>query len=226
MEENNNLTAERSLEIITEQIAQSRKAVSKSVGQSLYIAGLCTMCVAIIIGIGFYFTCDGIFYLLYLALPFIIYGVTRYVGRNQTPAPASFVGTMVAKTWVTFAIFTISFFVLANLYDILMVHTESPEVYSHLVIKPFRIILLLMGMSVTITGYILKSRWLVWCGIIGGIGGFFWESFGVTSTLFSSMADNLTNYCAVTQGLVPGIIIALFAFVGLTLPGLMLKRQK
>ena len=36
-----NLTAERSLEIITKQIAQSRKAVSKEVGQSLFIAGLC-----------------------------------------------------------------------------------------------------------------------------------------------------------------------------------------
>jgi hypothetical protein len=83
-----------------------------------------------------------------------------------------------------------------------------------------------MGMSVTITGYILKSRWLVWCGIIGGIGGFFWEAFGVSSTLFSRFADNLNNYCAVTQGLVPGFIIALFAFVGLTLPGLMLKRRK
>ena len=35
MEEMKNMTAERSLEIITEQIAQSRKAVSKSTGQSL-----------------------------------------------------------------------------------------------------------------------------------------------------------------------------------------------
>ena len=43
MEENMNLTAERSLEIITKQIAQSRKDVSKDVGLSLYIAGLCTM---------------------------------------------------------------------------------------------------------------------------------------------------------------------------------------
>ena len=83
MEENSNLTAERSLEIITEQIAQSRRAVSKTVGQSLYIAGLCTMCVAIIIGIGFYFTCDGIFYLLYLALPFIIYWAKPDSGTSQ-----------------------------------------------------------------------------------------------------------------------------------------------
>ena len=226
MEENNNLTIERSLEIITEQIAQSRKAVSKDVGQSLYMAGLCVMATAIIIGIGFYFTTNGAFYLLYLALPFIIYGVTRFTKRHQTPAPASLIGTMVAKTWVTFAIFTLSFYIFANLFDLLMAHTESPDVYSRLVIRPFRTILLLMGMSVTITGYILKSRWLVWCGIIGGIGGFIWESFGVTSTLFCRFADSLDNYCGVVQGIVPGIIIAIFAFIGLTLPGFMLKRQK
>jgi hypothetical protein len=66
----------------------------------------------------------------------------------------------------------------------------------------------------------------VWCGIIGGIGGFIWESFGVTSTLFCRFADSLDNYCGVVQGIVPGIIIAIFAFIGLTLPGFMLKRQK
>ena len=226
MEENMNMTAERSLEIITEQIARNRKDVSRSVGISLYVAGLCTMAVAIVIGIGFYFTQNGLFYLLYIALPFIIWGISRYVKRNEPPAPSSFIGTMVKKTWITFAIFAIAFFVFANLFDILMLHSESLEVYSRMVISPFRIILLLMGMCVTITGYILKSRWLVWCGIIGGLGGFFWESFGVTSTLFSRFAASLDNYCGVTQGLVPGIIIALFAFIGLTLPGLMLKRQK
>ena len=35
MEENSNMTAERSLEIITKQIEQSRKSVSKDVGMSL-----------------------------------------------------------------------------------------------------------------------------------------------------------------------------------------------
>ena len=47
MEENSNLTAERSLEIITKQLEQSRKSVSKTTGQSLYIAGLWTMGIAI-----------------------------------------------------------------------------------------------------------------------------------------------------------------------------------
>ena len=224
MEENMNLTAERSLEIITKQIAQSRKDVSKDVGQSLFIAGVCTMGMAILIGLCTFITGNSAFYLLYFTLPFVIWGITLYLKRGQAPAPASIIGTMVSKTWITFAIFALSFFIFANLYDLLMARTESIEVYSRLVIKPFRTILLLMGMCITITGYILKSRWLVWCGIIGGLGGFIWESFYVTDTIlgrFSSPA----SYNHMTH-IVPGIMIALFAFVGLTLPGMMLKKQQ
>ena len=226
MEENKNLTAERSLEIIAEQIEKSRKAVSKNVGQSLYVAGLCTIGTALVIGICTFLTNNNAYHLLYFALPLIIYGVTRYVKRNQAPAPASLFGTMVAKTWLTFAIFALSFFVFANLYDTLIIRTLSLDIATRLMISPFRTILLLMGMCVTITGYILKSRWLVWCGIIGGIGGFIWESFNVTGTLFAFSAGEISNYCGVVDGLVPCIIIAIFAFIGLTLPGLMLKRQK
>ena len=227
MEEQNNLTAERSLEIITEQIAKSRKDVSKDAGLSLYVAGLCTMGMAIFIGLCIFFTANTAYYLLYVTLPVVIYFADRFAKRNKPKVPASFVGTMVNKTWQTFGIFVLSFFVFVNLYNILMGHTESPDVYSRLVIHPFRTILLLMGMAITMNGYILKSRWLVWCGIIGGIGGFIWESFYVTQTLVGWIGGYTTyNYCGITFGIVPGIIVALFAFVGLTLPGLMLKRQK
>ena len=227
MEEKDNLTAERSLEIITEQIERSRRVVAKDAGLSLYVAGLCTMGMALFIGLCIYFTANMAFFLLYITLPVVIYFADRFAKRNQTKVLASFVGTMVNKTWQTFGIFVLSFFVFVNLYNILMGHTESPEVYSRLVIHPFRIILLLMGMAITMNGYILKSRWLVWCGIVGGIGGFIWESFYVTQTIVARCFSYLNeNYTGMTYGLIPGIIVALFAFVGLTLPGLMLKRQK
>ena len=227
MEEKDNLTAERSLEIITEQIERSRRVVAKDAGLSLYVAGLCTMGMALFIGLCIYFTANMAFFLLYITLPVVIYFADRFAKRNQTKVPASFVGTMVNKTWQTFGIFVLSFFVFVNLYNILMGHTESPEVYSRLVIHPFRIILLLMGMAITMNGYILKSRWLVWCGIVGGIGGFIWESFYVTQTIVAHLYPYLNeNLTGMTYGLIPGIIVALFAFVGLTLPGLMLKRQK
>lgn len=227
MEENINMTAERSLEIITEQITRSRQVVAKDTGESLYISGICTMGMALLIGLCIFLTGRMDFYLLYMVLPVVIYFADRYAKRNKPKVPANFVGYMVDKTWQTFGIFALSFFVFVILYNYLMRQTETLEVYARLMVHPFRIILLLMGMAITINGYILKSRWMVVCGVIGGIGGFVWESFYVTQTLvgwLGNFADG--NYMGLVAGMIPGFIIALFAFIGLLLPGMMLKRQK
>ena len=223
MEENTNLTAERSLEIITEQLERTRKEVTKDTGLSLYVAGLCVMGMALFIGICTFFTNNMLFYLLYATLPIFIYIADRYAKRNKPKVPASYVSTMVDKTWTTFGIFAIAFFVFTILYDLFMARMESLEIYMRLKIQPFRVILLLMGMAITINGYILKSRWLVWCGIIGGIGGFAWESFYATQTIVGRLFPIQTAIGI--SHLLSSILIALFAFIGMTLPGMMLKKQ-
>lgn len=224
MEEKENMTAERSLEIITEQIERSRQVVAKDTGLTLYVAGLCTMGMAILIGVLIFITANLAFYLLYVLLPLIIYFADCYAKRNHPKVPACFVGTMVDKTWQTFGIFVLSFFVFVILYNSLMGRMESPEVYVRLMIKPFRIILLLFGMAITINGYTLKSRWMVWCGIIGGIGGFVWESFYVSQTIVGRLFS-ISDYIGIADGLIPAVMIAILAFIGLTLPGMKLKNK-
>ena len=130
MEEKNNLTAERSLEIITQQIERSRQMVAKNTGQSLYIAGLCIMGMALLIGICILLTGNTAFYLLYILSPVVIYGVDRYVKRNKPAIPDSIVSHMVDKTWQTFGIFAVLFFVFVVLYDLLMSHTEKSHSFS------------------------------------------------------------------------------------------------
>ena len=78
MEEKNNMTAERSLEIITEQIERSRQVVAKDTGLSLYVAGLCTMGMALLIGILIYLTSNTAWYLMYVLLPLVIFAADRY----------------------------------------------------------------------------------------------------------------------------------------------------
>ena len=224
MEEKSNLTAERSLEIITDQIKRSRKVVSQDVGRSLYISGLCIMGMAILITTGILLTGNTLIYLLYGLIPVLVIGIDRYVKKDKPKAPTSLVGSMVDKTWQTFGIFTLSFCVFAILFDFFMGRMETPEMYTRIAIHPFPVILLLMGMAVTMTGYILKSRWLVWCGIIGGIGGFIWESFGIADMFLSRLFDLASFYRF--SHIPPCIMVLVFSFVGLTLPGLMLKRQK
>ena len=223
MEENNNMTAERSLEIITEQIAQSRKTVSKEVGQSLFISGLCVIGIAILTTICLLLTGNTLFYLLYGLIPVLVIGIDNYIKKDKPKAPLSLVGSMVDKTWQTFGIFALSFCVFAILFNFFMGRINTPAMYARFAIHPFRIILLLMGMAITINGYILKSRWLIWCGIIGGIGGFIWQTFGVADIFLSRLFDlaSFNHYSHIP----PCIMVVLFAFVGVLLPGIMLKKQ-
>ena len=226
MEEKNNMTAERSLEIITEQIERSRQMVAKDTGLSLYVAGLCTMGMAILIGILIFFTTNTAWYLMYILLPITIFAADRYAKRGKPKVPASLVSSMVDKTWQAFGIFAFAYLVFGILYNMLMSHFEQPEVYMRMMIQPLRVVLLLMGITITINGYILKSRWMVWCGIVGGIGGFVWESFYVSETLTVWLVPYThASYIGFAHGIIPAFIVTVLAFIGLTLPGLKLKNS-
>ena len=222
------MTAERSLEIITAQIERSRITVSKDAGMSLFIAGLCIIGVAFVTVVCALLTNNMAFHLLYVLIPVLVIGIDRYVKRNKPKVPASFIGTMVNKTWQTFGIFVVTFFVLSILFNRLMLHdamvADSIQVYFQNRVNPVRIILLMMGMAVTINGYTLKSKWMVWCGIIGGIGGFFWESFCMTETLLARSNVPL-EYYGTLQVIAPNLMMAVFTFIGLTLPGWMLLKK-
>ncbi len=72
MEENMGLTAERSLEIITEQIEKSRRAVSKDTGQWLFVTGLIAMIMSVIVASINLLSWTPLAHLLWFALPVVI----------------------------------------------------------------------------------------------------------------------------------------------------------
>ena len=229
MEENINMTAERSLEIITKQIESSRKAVAQDVGMSLFIAGLCIIGVAFLTTVCSLLTGNMAFHLLYGLIPFLVIGIQRYVKRDKPKVPDSLIATIVDKTWLTFGIFVLSFSLLSVLFNRLMLHdalvADNMQVYFQNRINLVPVILLMMGMAVTINGYTLKSKCMVWCGFIGGIGGFFWEAFCVTQTLVA-WSPIPFEYYRTAYTIAPNLMMALFTFIGLTLPGAMLKKKQ
>ena len=79
------------------------------------------------------------------------------------------------------------------------------------------------GMTVTITGHILHSRWLVAFGVIAGIGTFLWEWLGIGKTLFMFLAGASPANLCIRTPILPCLTFLLFAFFGLALPGYMLK---
>ena len=227
MEENKNLTAERSLEIITEQIEQSRRTVSQSTGQALYVSGLCTVAMSGIVAIVNYVSKTPLGHLLWLVLPVIIWIALRNIFKNRQHEPTSIVSSLVGKTWWTFAVFTVVFFVLATLWTVFAVRLLSPQqirFYSN-VYSVTPTIMLLMGMAVTMTGHILRSRWLVVFGIVGGLMIFAWEGFGIGRAILVELTGKSYTELYEPSTTLTCLSVLLFAFVGLVIPGMMLKKQ-
>ena len=219
MEENTGLTAERSLEIIAEQLEKSRRAVSKDTGQWLFVSGLTTMIMAVIVASVNYLTWTPLAHLLWFALPAIIGLVMRRGGRKRVPVPESFVGTLVRKTWYTILAFSLVYVVIATVWNIVLQHYESPEVFLHAGMHITPTILTLLAVAVSMTGLILKKSALVWFGLLS----FVILRFGLFLVMISRLLppDVLGRLSLVR----PCELIFLFALVGLMLPGWMLKKE-
>ena len=65
---------------------------------------------------------------------------------------------MVAKTWQTFGIFAIGFFVVAIVCTFILSRMVSPSEYAPMQIRVAPIIVLLMGMGIAMNGQILNKR--------------------------------------------------------------------
>jgi len=220
MEENMELTAERSLEIITEQLEKSRRAVSKDTGQWLFVSGLTTMITAVVVACANYLTWTPLFHLLWFALPVVIWLVMKRINRNRVPVPESFVGTLVRKTWYTTLAFALVYVVIATVWNIVLQHYESPDVYLHAGMHITPTVITLLAVAVSITGLILKKRSLVWFGLLS----FVILKCGLFSVLFVRLLSP-TEFAKLSL-IRPCEFIFLFALVGLMLPGWMLKKQK
>ena len=220
MEENMELTAERSLEIITEQLEKSRRAVSKDTGEWLFVTGLIAMIMSVIVASINILTLSPLAHLLWFALPVVIWLVMKYVNRNRVPVPESFVGTLVRKTWYTILAFSLVYVVIATVWNIVLQHYESPEVFLYAGMHITPTILTLLAVAVSMTGLILKKGTLVWFGLLS----FVILRCGIFSLLLGRLLSP-TEFAKLSL-IQPCGLIFLFALVGLILPGWMLKKQK
>ena len=229
MEENSNMTAERSLEIITKQIEQNRHAVSKTLGQSLYISGICVMATSVLVAIINFLAMNagmvGVGHLLWFLLPVAIWMLSRKYIKERAHTPKSLVGELVAKTWQTFGIFALGFFVIAIVCTSVLFHMMSPGEYAPIQIRVAPIIVLLMGMAIAMSGQILNKRWLVWFGVVAGLLCFVWEHFEMGTWLLVHCTSLPPYETSVFMSSLPCITIFIFGCVGLLLPGMMLKKQ-
>ena len=229
MEENSNMTAERSLAIITEQIEKNRRAVSETLGQSLYISGLCVMATSVLVAIINFLSMSagfvGFGHVLWLLLPVAIWLLSRKYIKERAHTPTNMVGSLVAKTWKTFGIFGIGFFLIAIVCTSIMGSTMTTSEYAVVQIRVAPVVVLLMGMAIAMSGQILNQRWLVWFGAVAGLLCFVWEHFEVGATLLTKCVAIEPYEATVFMSTLPCLTVFIFSLVGLLLPGMMLKKQ-
>jgi hypothetical protein len=173
MEQNCNMTAERSLEIIRESIERSQRTITKNSALPLIWWGCLTMAFSFLIVFLWKHHGGPVWNVLWFFIWPVGYVGNRFIDKRQTPTPPSFVGKTIGHVWATFGIICCLFSWIICFVAFGWLPIEVLGNGPHASINITSIIALCFGMGTTITGFILKSLIIKICGIIAGVGGFF-----------------------------------------------------
>ena len=210
MEEKSNMTAERSLEIITEQIERSRRTIAEYSSIALISWGICVFVFALLIAYLWEHHGGPAWNVLWAVMWIVGCLSERLIRKRKAPIPVTFVGKTIGHVWATFGIFIGAIgiiFCLAGFGFLPVTFSVlGDHVNAHLYVNLTSIISLCFGISSTITGFILKNRIVRVCGFIAGLGGFF-------CALQYPWSEQL-------------YVMAAVAFVGLIVPGFVINFHK
>ncbi len=227
MEETKTMTAERSLEIIGEVMEQNRSRATEFLRRWMLVAGLTTIGVAVLLGlVG---VCLGMtLNLSWLFIPLIMYFVMKRVERNAPQNSLGVVGTWVKDVWITFIlmVFVLGFLSFWGNHLFIWLNGGNVSEVAPVLIDDIKVLWLLLGMAVCITGFLLRRKLLVICGLFVGVLGFLFYHFGVLSSLciFYLPAD-VEFMGTVWAPLQEPVAFVVFALAGMILPSLLLKSE-
>lgn len=205
MEENCNLTAERSLEIIRESIERSQRTITRNSALPMIWWGVCVVIFSFIIAYLWKNHGGPAWNALWAVMWLVGYVGNWMIDKKNETVPTTFVGKSISYVWTTFGIFCggIGFMFCFIGIGILPLELIMPKVYAFGCITS--VISLCFGMGTTITGLIIRNRIIQVCGLIAGLGGFF---------------------CALHF---PGheqlYVMAAVAVIGLVVPGVLIQLQ-
>ena len=205
MEENSNLTAERSLEIIRESIERSQRTITRNSALPMIWWGVCVVIFSFIIAYLWKNHGGPTWNALWAVMWLVGYVGNWMIDKKNETVPTTFVGKSISYVWTTFGIFCggIGFMFCFIGNGILPLELIMPKVYAFGCITS--VISLCFGMGTTITGLIIRNRIIQVCGLIAGLGGFF---------------------CALHF---PGheqlYVMAAVAVIGLVVPGVLIQLQ-
>ena len=208
MEVDNNLTAERSLEIIRESIERSQRTINKNSALPLIWWGGCVVVFSLFIAYLWKNHGGPVWNMLWAVLWLIGYAGNWMIDKRRESVPTTFVGKIVSYVWSTFGIFCCGIGMIFGFIGcgVLPMELIMTKVYVFGCITS--VISLCFGMGTTIMGLVIRNRIIQVCGLIAGIGGFF----------------GALHFSGHTQL----YVMAIVALIGLIVPGItiLLQNQK
>ena len=156
MEQNNEMSAQQSLQIITETFNKSRKGILRNSAKYFLLWGALLTAISLVIYLLWNLTGKPQWNFLWFAMPAIGYPLAALMGKYDVAVPQNEVSKMLTGVWRVFGVFAITLSVVA----ICLVPMNVSL-----------IIVIILGLAECMSGVLLKNWPIIVCGFLLGVGG-------------------------------------------------------
>ena len=188
MEQNKEMTAQESLQLISESLNKSRNDILRNSAKYFVLWGILLTATSLAIYLLWHFTGKPQWNFLWFAMPVIGYPLAALVGKSNAPIPQNEVSKMLGGVWSVFGTFSLALSAIAVFV-----------VPMHVTL----IIVIILGLAECISGVMLKNWPIIIAGFLLGVGGAFF------ALLVKSEAQILIFTLGGVLLLVTGIIMKL-----------------
>ncbi|MBR6363248.1 MAG: hypothetical protein IKR88_08220 [Bacteroidales bacterium] len=163
MEQNNELSARQSLDLITETLNRSRKEITRVNGKYFILWGILMTVFSLVVCYFWRISGKAQWNILWFAMPLVGYPFVYHMSKKDEKLPSNMVSKIIKGIWTLYGIFACSMATVCMVIASTFTETSSMGVTPALV--------LLFGIAESISGIVLKNWFIIIGGWIIGIGG-------------------------------------------------------
>lgn len=187
IEQKNEMTAQQSLNIISEMINESRRTILQSSAKHFMLWGSLLIVVSLVIYWLWQSSGSPVWNVVWFVMPALGFPMVRILERKESDIPQSKINMNIGLIWLTYCIFAVCISVIAMLWIPMNITL---------------ILVVLVGFAEAISGFLLKNWAITISGFIIGIGG------AVMASLLAAGAEQLLIFtvCGIML-VITGLII-------------------
>ncbi|MBQ6068318.1 MAG: hypothetical protein IJK84_02350 [Bacteroidales bacterium] len=158
MEQNNEMTAQESLNLISETLNASRRSILKDSARYFILWGLLLVAFSLVIYELWHISGKPVWNCLWFAMPIVGYPLAMLLGKKSTPIPQNLISRQLGWIWLAYGVFVFSVCLLS------VVAVPMPASLTLLIV-------LVLGFTESISGILLKNWPTIVAGFVLGVGG-------------------------------------------------------